>query len=72
MGSERSVTRWYIHRQIILSEITSLEKQLEYISPENLKIGDTDDTKSAELLLQLARARERLRSQGPCPKPMMG
>lgn len=72
MGGERSVTRWYIQRQIILNEISLLEKQLDYISPENLKTGVTADAKSAELLLQLARARERLSSQGPCPKPMMG
>jgi hypothetical protein len=76
MGVERSVTYWYIQRQTMLSEIASLESQLKQVSvPETLvngQIGAVPDTKSAGLLLQLARARKKLSSLGPCPKPMMG
>jgi hypothetical protein len=72
MGVERSVTRWYVQRQIILNEIALLEEQLKYVSSTNVQTSDTADTKIAELLLQLARARGKLSSLGPCPKPMMG
>jgi hypothetical protein len=76
MGVERSVTYWYVQRQTILSEIASLELQLKQVSmPLLLANGLIDaipDAKSAELLLLLARAREKLSSLGPCPKPMMG
>jgi hypothetical protein len=76
MGVERSVVRWYAQRQVILSEITSLESQLQQMSVPLPQVGGqadaAPDTKSAELLLQLAKAREKLSLLGPCPKPMMG
>lgn len=76
MGVERSVTYWYIQQQTVLSEIASLEMQLKEVSmPLALVsglIGAIPDAKSAELLLQLVRAKEKLSSLGPCPKPMMG
>ncbi len=76
MGVERSVTYWYIQRQTILNEIASLEEQLKQASaPLSLTDGQVSavsDAKGAEFLRQLARAREQLKSLGPCPKPMMG
>lgn len=76
MGVERSVTYWYIQRQTILNEIALLEAQLKQmpvpISLANVQASTIPDAKSAELLLQLAKAREKLSSLGPCPKPMMG
>jgi hypothetical protein len=72
MSSERSVTCWYIQRQIILNEIALLKEQLEYMSPTNVQTSDTAHARIADLLLQLAKAREKLISLGPCPRPMMG
>ncbi len=76
MGVERSVTYWYVQRQIILDEIASLEVQLKQVSsPLSLtdgQVGAVPDAKGVELLRQLARAQEKMRSLGPCPKPMMG
>ncbi len=76
MGVERSVTYWYIQRQTILNEIALFEAQLKQmsvpISLANVQASTIPDAKSAELLLQLAKAREKLSSLGPCPKPMMG
>jgi len=76
MGVERSVTRWYVKRQTILNEIALLESQLKLVSVPvllaNVQTGDIADTRTVELLLQLARAQEKLNSLGPCPKPMMG
>jgi hypothetical protein len=76
MGVERSVTYWYIQRQTILNEIALFEAQLKQmsvpISLANVQASIIPDSKSAELLLQLAKAREKLSSLGPCPKPMMG
>ena len=75
MGVERSVTYWYVQRQTILDEVASLEVQLKQMSsPLSLaseQVGAVPDAKDAELLRQLARAQEKLRSLGPCPKPMM-
>ncbi len=72
MGVERSVTCWYIQQQAIINEITLLEERLKHVPLSNVQTGDTADARSAELLLQLARAQEKLNSLGPCPKPMMG
>jgi hypothetical protein len=80
MGVERSVTRWYVQRQTILSEIALLESQLWRTAGANIDSHTETPTdgnkiasvKSAELLLQLTRARGKLRSLGPCPRSMMG
>ncbi len=80
MGVERSVTRWYIQRQTILSEIVWLESWLWGTAGANIDshTGNPNDgnkmadVESAELVLQLTRARGKLCSLGPCPKPMMG
>jgi len=72
MGVERSVTCWYIQQQAIINEITLLEERLKHVPLSNVQTGDTAEARSAELLLQLARAQGKLNSLGPCPKPMMG
>jgi len=72
MGIERSVTRWYIQQQTILSEIALLEDQLKNILSVDVQADNTTVTRNAELLLQLGKAREKLSSLGPSPKPMMG
>lgn len=70
MGVERSVTRWYIQRDIILKEIELLETKLAITPAGNQPFSG--EKESADALLQLARAREKLVTLGPCPKPMMG
>lgn len=83
MGIERSVTLWYLHRQMLLQELASLEAQLLQIrtalcsgeaQPE-VGMGDVEEgsyAPPAEIKHQYKRVQERLRSLGPCPKPMMG
>lgn len=70
MGVERSVTRWYIQRDIILKEIELLERKLAGTPASNQH--SSGEKESVDALLQLARAREKLVTLGPCPKPMMG
>ena len=76
MGVERSVTCWHAQRQIILNEIVLLESQLRHMSVSvslvNVQTANMPDARIAELLQQLVKAREKLSSLGPCPKPMMG
>ena len=76
MGVERSVTCWHAQRQIILNEIALLESQLRHLSVPvslvNVQTANMADARIAELLQQLARARGKLSSLGPCPRPMMG
>jgi cell division septum initiation protein DivIVA len=71
MGVERAVTRWYVQRQALLEEIASLEAQLASDSnaPDS---GAPSTQESDDRARQLARAREKLRALGSCPKPMMG
>lgn len=75
MGVERAITRWYAQRQLLLDEISLLEAK---IVPPSTNV-EGDDVRSIEtreetvaVLRQLARAREKLLTLGPCPKPMMG
>ena len=70
MGVERSVTRWYIQRHIILKEIELLEAKLAGTPANNHHASS--EKEATEDSLQLVRARERLITLGPCPKPMMG
>jgi hypothetical protein len=70
MGVERSVTRWYLQRQMILNEIASLEERLGQ-TPQNGQRTSRQE-EQATLRQQLADAHERLRNLGACPKPMMG
>lgn len=72
MGIERSVTRWYMRQQSILGEIAVLKEQLRNIPVFDVQENTIADARNAELLLQLEKAREKLSSLGPSPKPMMG
>ena len=69
MGVERSVTRWYVFRDTLLYEIAGLEAQLAS-SQEPSEMVTTEGR--ADLQQRLAKAQERLRTLGPCPRPMMG
>ncbi len=79
MGVERSVTRWYLYRQLILDEIAQLEVKLMPPSTE-MAVEESEDAAREDdanvnleaLSLQLAEARKKLKGLGHCPKPMMG
>jgi hypothetical protein len=77
MGVERAVTRWYVQRQVILEEVALLEAllqaehELEESGEANLVRADATNEHTATMS-KLAKAQERLRLLGPCPKPMMG
>lgn len=68
MGVERPVSRWYAQHQAILEEIARLEAALQQTQTERQE----PDSEHAEIVQQLLNAQERLRTLGPCPKPMMG
>lgn len=68
MGVERPVTRWYVQRQRILGEIALQEAALTQAAEK--QNGDAATLEDAAE--QLAKAQEKLRLLGPCPKPMMG
>ncbi len=70
MGVERAVTRWYLQHQSILNEIAALEAKLAQVQTERQKPDNT--TEQVDIEQQLTSAQTRLRTLGPCPKPMMG
>ena len=75
MGVERTVTLWYLHRQLLLHELASLEAQLVQIPPTSDAEGIPLAPLSTELVdvqQKYKRTQEMLRTLGPCPKPMMG
>jgi len=75
MGVERAVTRWYLQRQSILNEIATLEAKLardRQTQEQKQGAGNSSEQVDAESRQQLAKAQEKLRTLGPCPKPMMG
>ena len=77
MGVERAVTRWYVQRQILLAEITRLEEGREQILQDAAldpagKAGAASALSPEAAQVQLAEARKRLKTQGHCPRPMMG
>jgi hypothetical protein len=75
MGVERAVTRWYLQRQSILNEIATLEGKLardRQTQEQKQGAGNSSEQVDAEIRQQLAKAQEKLRTLGPCPKPMMG
>lgn len=78
MGVERSVTRWYLQRQTVLYEINRLEAQVAQIQhhddaeSEPIPSDDVPVADISKILQQLERSRERLKTLGPCPKPIMG
>jgi hypothetical protein len=69
MGIERAVTRWYLQRQAYQNEITALETKLTAMRTGEKRPESREQT---DIEKQLARAQTRLRTSGPCPKPMMG
>lgn len=75
MGVERAVTRWYLQRQSILDEIAALEAKLvgdRQTQEQKQGAGNSSEQVDAEIRQQLAKAQEKIRTLGPCPKPMMG
>ena len=78
MGVERSVTRWYIQRQTVLYEITALETKIAQLQHHNDAEAESVLPESepvlnlTELQQQLVISQEKLKTLGPCPKPMMG
>lgn len=73
MGVERSVTRWYVHRQSVLSEIAIWENAISARKSGDENTSECSQTdEMADVQEQLAKAREKLHALGPCPKPMMG
>ena len=75
MGVERAVTRWYLQRQTILDEIATLEAKLAKDTQAQEQKQEPDNSNeqvAAEIKQQLANAQQKLRTLGPCPKPMMG
>jgi hypothetical protein len=71
VGVERAVTRWYARRQALIDEIAALEAKLA-----RMKAGEQEQESEgkgrADIEQQLADVQARLRTLGPCPKPMMG
>ncbi|MBA2678628.1 MAG: hypothetical protein H0U76_09595 [Ktedonobacteraceae bacterium] len=76
MGVERSVTRWYLQRQLILDEITQLESKqaLAVVEKDSVEPGDESEGKEGQEAVDvlLTTARKKLKGLGHCPKPMMG
>lgn len=73
MGVERAVTRWYVQRQEILTEISSLTDRLAQLPEEKAEDAEhVEQEERADLGRQIAVAQARLLALGPCPKPMMG
>jgi len=73
LGVERAVTRWYLQRQLILDEIATLEAKLTLSQAQEQTLNESNATQAAEeYLQQLAKAQEKLRVLGSCPRPMMG
>lgn len=70
MGVEHPVTRWYVQRQLLIDEIAKLEAWLAEAQADAREANN--DVQHTEIEEQLAAAQARLRTLGPCPKPMMG
>ena len=71
MGVERAVTRWYVQRQTLLDELASLEAKLAQMQAEG-QGREPEGKERADIERQLASVKVKLRTLGPCPKPMMG
>jgi len=70
MGVERAVTRWFALRQNIADQVNDLEARLQ--QQENVEQPSSSIQERVTMEKELASLRARLRSLGPCPKPMMG
>ncbi|HTK10096.1 MAG TPA: hypothetical protein VL485_23180 [Ktedonobacteraceae bacterium] len=73
MGVERAVTRWYVLRQMLQSEIARLAEKEEQLSGSGSEQTTVvlDESRDA-VHQQLVAAQERLKALGHCPRPMMG
>ena len=69
MGVERAVTRWYVLRQQLMTEITQIAQRQELLAGN--EDGPGQETAEA-LQTQMEVAQKRLRALGHCPRPMMG
>ncbi len=72
MGVERSVTRWYVKRQVLLSEVGALEARLAQVQTSDQTEQAPVTEERAAVEAQLAVAHIRLQALGSCPRPMMG
>jgi hypothetical protein len=72
MGVERAVTRWYLHRQLIFNEIEMAQVALQATDVEQVVSAETAIVQEVDAHVRLAQAQEKLKTLGPCPKPMMG
>lgn len=84
MGVERAVTRWYLQRQIILDEIDVLQAKLHDNQFKNSEAAEGADSVvvsamgtaveqlADEYMQQIVEVKDRLRTLGACPRPMMG
>ena len=70
MGVERAVTRWYALRQNIAAQINVLEAKLQ--QQEAVEQASSSALERVIMEKDLASLHARLRTLGPCPKPMMG
>jgi hypothetical protein len=71
VGVERAVTRWYVQRQAYIEEIASLEAKLAQMQTGE-QGQESENKERVDIEQQLASLQIRLRTSGPCPKPMMG
>ena len=69
MGVERSVTRWYVQRQLLLDEIALLTQKNASPSTDGDAASQLAENDTPQ---KLAEAQEKLRVLGACPRPMMG
>ncbi len=65
MGVERAVTRWYLHRQLMLNQVSVR------IAPSDSD-PPPDPTQAAQKDAQNVEEQHEATRLGPCPKPMMG
>jgi hypothetical protein len=65
MGVERSVTRWYLHRQLLLKQVSEQTTSTNSDTP-------VESPEVATVIVQNEEARVDALKLGPCPRPMMG
>jgi hypothetical protein len=65
MGVERAVTRWYLHRQLLLKQVS--EQAISSVSE-----APVEPPEVAKSAVQYEDAQIAVLKFGPCPRPMMG
>jgi hypothetical protein len=65
MGVERAVTRWYLHRQLLLNQVSAKTASSDSKLPSTPVDSDQEGAQNTETQGEVTRL-------GPCPKPMMG